>query len=105
MYPSAHAGTAELGFNGSRLSRFALGRDDSPVMPEKPMPEPSAMSSETAPSAPVDLAALVAESDLGGRHPAGFFGALLTGIAIAWSLFQLWYASPLPFTLGVGVFN
>ena len=23
----------------------------------------------------------------------------------AWSLFQLWYASPLPFALGFGIFN
>ena len=27
------------------------------------------------------------------------------GVAIAWSLFQLWYASPLPFMLGFGVFS
>ena len=27
------------------------------------------------------------------------------GVAIAWSLFQLWYASPLPFVFGFGIFN
>ena len=26
-------------------------------------------------------------------------------MCICWSLFQLWIASPLPFTLGIGVFN
>ncbi|HEX7075760.1 MAG TPA: TRAP transporter permease [Hyphomicrobiaceae bacterium] len=30
---------------------------------------------------------------------------LLVGVAIAWSLFQLWYASPLPFIFGVGILN
>jgi TRAP-type uncharacterized transport system fused permease subunit len=29
----------------------------------------------------------------------------LLGVALAWSLFQLWIASPLPFSLGIGVFN
>ncbi|MBX6426002.1 MAG: TRAP transporter permease [Variibacter sp.] len=52
-----------------------------------------------------DLAALAAEADMGGRRPRGGVGALLSGLAIAWSLFQLWYASPLPFSLGIGVFN
>jgi TRAP transporter 4TM/12TM fusion protein len=62
---------------------------------------------EDDPAAPrgVDLAELVAESDLGGRHPAGAIGKLLSGLAIAWSLFQLWYASPIPYIFGVGVFN
>ena len=31
--------------------------------------------------------------------------SFLFWIAVAWSLFQLWYASPLAFTLGFGVFN
>jgi TRAP-type uncharacterized transport system fused permease subunit len=30
---------------------------------------------------------------------------LLLGTTLAWSLFQLWIASPLPFALGIGVFN
>jgi|RhiMetdeSRZDD1v2_1073273.scaffolds.fasta_scaffold00068_19 TRAP transporter 4TM/12TM fusion protein len=58
-----------------------------------------------APPSRAELDALVAESDLGGRRPGGAVGRLLTGLAIAWSLFQLWYASPLPFTLGFGIFN
>ncbi len=53
----------------------------------------------------VDLQQLVAESDLGGRRPPGVSAAILSGVAIAWALFQLWYASPLAYTLGIGVFN
>jgi TRAP transporter 4TM/12TM fusion protein len=48
---------------------------------------------------------LVAEVDTGARHPAGIPGKLLFGIPLAWSLFQLWYASPLPFVFGFGVLN
>lgn len=57
-----------------------------------------------APSS-VDLEALVQEADMGGRKPVGITARLIAGVAIAWSLFQLWYASPLPFMLGFGVFN
>jgi len=56
-----------------------------------------------APSA--ELEQLVAEADTGGRKPTGFTAALITTVAIAWSLFQLWYASPLPFTFGIGILN
>lgn len=35
--------------------------------------------------------------ETGPRLLHGVSGALITGVAIAWSLFQLWYASPLPF--------
>ncbi len=48
---------------------------------------------------------LVAESDTGGRNPTGFVAQLVLGVALFWSLFQLWYASPLPYTFGVLVFN
>ena len=59
-----------------------------------------------APIAPSEeLQQLVAEADLGGREPAGAVGTLLAAIAACWSLFQLWYASPLPFALGFGIFN
>lgn len=53
----------------------------------------------------VDLDQLVAEADTGGRKPRGAAGKLLLWVAIAWSLFQLWYASPLPFMLGFGILN
>ena len=52
-----------------------------------------------------DLKQIVAEADTGGRKPAGFAAMVLIIGALAWSLFQLWYASPLPFSLGFGVFN
>jgi TRAP transporter 4TM/12TM fusion protein len=51
------------------------------------------------------LQEMVAEVDTGARHPAGAAGQVLLWTAIAWSLFQLWYASPLPFILHVFVLN
>ena len=48
---------------------------------------------------------IVAAADTGGRNPVGPVGKVLAGVALAWSLFQLWYASPLPFMFGIGVFN
>ncbi|MBO0766586.1 MAG: TRAP transporter fused permease subunit, partial [Hyphomicrobiaceae bacterium] len=52
---------------------------------------------------PVDLEDLVAEADVGGRKPQGLAAKAIAAVAIAWSLFQLWYASPLPFMLGFGI--
>ena len=52
-----------------------------------------------------DIQALVAQSDSGARSPKGLPGRLLWGVALAWALFQLWYASPLPFILDFGVIN
>src|SRR2546429_10033525 len=63
------------------------------------------MTTQDAAAPNVDLDQLVAEADMGGRKPTGLAMHILAGIAIAWSLFQLWYASPLPFMLGVGIFN
>ena len=51
------------------------------------------------------LGQLVADADTGGRAASGAVGKLVFGLAIAWSLFQLWYASPLPFVLGWGILN
>ena len=48
---------------------------------------------------------LVKEADLGGREPTGRAGVLLALVAAAWSIFQVWYASPLPFIAGVLIFN
>lgn len=58
-----------------------------------------------APPSGVDLQQLVAEADTGGRKPAGHAGRLIYAVAIAWSLFQIWYASPLPYMLGFGIFG
>ena len=46
-----------------------------------------------------DAEALIAEVDTGGRRPTGLPAKLLVGVPILWSIFQLWYASPLPFLL------
>lgn len=52
-----------------------------------------------------ELDQLVKESDLGGREPGGAIGLGLAVVAGLWSLFQVWYASPLPFTFGFGILN
>jgi TRAP transporter 4TM/12TM fusion protein len=54
---------------------------------------------------PANLAQLVADADTGGRNARGWPGHLVLVIALAWALFQLWYASPLPFAFAWGVFN
>jgi TRAP transporter 4TM/12TM fusion protein len=51
------------------------------------------------------LEAMVAEADTGGRKPTGFAKQFLLAVALGWALFQLWYASPLPYALNIGVFN
>ncbi len=48
---------------------------------------------------------IVASSDTGARTPGPIAAKILTFVALAWSLFQLWYASPLPFMFRFGVFN
>lgn len=57
-----------------------------------------------------DLQDMVASSDSGGRNPHGFSKYVIIWTAIAWSLFQIYYASPLPFwlqeiikSLGLGI--
>jgi TRAP transporter 4TM/12TM fusion protein len=70
----------------------------------------AASSADTKPEsgAKPDVAALeklVAEADTGGRDPKGAVGRLLLVVAVAWSAFQVWYASPLPFLLRFGVLN
>ncbi|WP_417616141.1 TRAP transporter permease [Oceanisphaera sp.] len=43
--------------------------------------------------------------DVGARTPGGIMAKVSAGLALLWSLFQLWIASPLPFLFGVGVLN
>mgnify|MGYP001169529851 CR=1 FL=1 len=52
-----------------------------------------------------ELDDLVASSDTGSRKLAGTPNRIMLGTAAAWSLFQLWIASPLPFMVGFGVFS
>lgn len=56
-------------------------------------------------AANAELEQLVADVDRGGRTVGGFTGGVLFVGALLWSLFQLWYASPLPFTLNFAIFN
>ena len=39
------------------------------------------------------------------RNITGFHLKVVSAIAIIWSLFQLWYASPFPFMLNFGMFK
>ena len=55
--------------------------------------------------AEIDVQQLVTDNDAGGRKPGPAVAKLLLGTTLAWSLFQLWIASPLPFAVGIGVFN
>ncbi len=55
--------------------------------------------------APEALQQLVADADTGGRKPVGLPKHIIFAVALAWALFQYWYASPLPFTLGWGILN
>ncbi|MEP7302742.1 MAG: TRAP transporter permease [Caldimonas sp.] len=55
--------------------------------------------------APAALQQLVAEVDTGARVARGIAGRVIFWVSLAWALFQLWYASPLPFTFGVGILN
>ncbi|WP_375752424.1 TRAP transporter permease [Vibrio sp. HN007] len=52
-----------------------------------------------------DVQEMVAQSDTGARNPSGIPGKMLWFVPLCWSLFQLWYASPLPFIFNFGVLN
>ena len=39
------------------------------------------------------------------RRPTGLSHVVLVAVPLAWALFQLWYASPLPFVLDFGILN
>jgi TRAP transporter 4TM/12TM fusion protein len=49
---------------------------------------------------------IIAKADTGARHPTGAIPkSVLFFIPLLWTLFQLWYASPLPFMLNLFVIN
>ncbi len=49
---------------------------------------------------------IVAEVDTGGRNPKGAISRnVLFFVPLCWTIFQLWYASPLPFMLNFFVIN
>ena len=47
----------------------------------------------------------VRTADTGARAPDGRAGRVLFVTALTWSLFQLWYSSPLPFTFAIANLN
>jgi TRAP transporter 4TM/12TM fusion protein len=47
----------------------------------------------------VDLQDMIAASDTGNRNPVGIVGSGLALLALVWSLFQLYYASNIPFMI------
>ena len=53
-------------------------------------------SSPTTPQASDEIDKLL-KSETGSRSLDGPFGKLVLTLLISWSLFQLWYASPLPY--------
>ncbi len=66
----------------------------------------------TAAATPTDIHAradarqledMVAQADTGARRPGRGVARLIFAVAVGWSVFQLWYASPLPYVLGFGV--
>ncbi len=48
---------------------------------------------------------IMAESETGGRSPLGWSRKVMLGVSLIWSIFQIWYASTLPFIFNFGVFN
>ncbi|CAM4195711.1 MULTISPECIES: TRAP transporter permease [Vibrio] len=48
---------------------------------------------------------IVAQADTGARNPFGIAGKILWFVPLCWSLFQLWYASPLPFIFNFAILN
>ncbi len=63
------------------------------------------MTKKSSSAAEVDVNQLVQDNDAGARQPGPTVRRLLLYVAVAWSLFQLWIASPLPFTFGIFVLN
>jgi TRAP-type uncharacterized transport system fused permease subunit len=55
--------------------------------------------------ASTELQELVAKNDTGARKPVGTTKQIIFWTAVAWAVFQFWYASPLPFLLKFGVLN
>lgn len=52
-----------------------------------------------------ELQEMLAQSDTGARDPKGIAKQILLIVPFIWALFQLWYASPLPFILNFGIIN
>jgi TRAP transporter 4TM/12TM fusion protein len=60
----------------------------------------------TTPASEEELQEMIAESDTGARNPTGAIPQkILFFVPLIWTLFQLWYASPLPFIFNIFVLN
>lgn len=61
---------------------------------------------ENKPLSAEELEDLVASTDVGGRNPSNRNIALfIAALALIWSLWQVWIASPIPYLVGWGVFS
>ena len=63
------------------------------------------MSTNQSAEAPSQSAQSYIDVETGSRDLSGAVGRFVIALLIAWSCFQLWYASPLPFILKFGTFN
>jgi TRAP transporter 4TM/12TM fusion protein len=64
------------------------------------------MTQENTAAASQDPQEMIAEADTGARNPVGTIPKkVLFFVPLAWTLFQLWYASPLPFIFNIFVLN
>lgn len=65
------------------------------------------MSKEQAtPSQETSLQEMIAQTETGSRRPTGAISKkILFFVPLFWTLFQLWYSSPLPFIFNIFVFN
>jgi TRAP transporter 4TM/12TM fusion protein len=62
--------------------------------------------SSTTAASQEELQEMIAETDTGARNPTGTIPKkILFYVPLAWTLFQLWYASPLPYFFNFLVFN
>lgn len=69
-------------------------------MSEQPNTSPEPKASDSS-----KLEDMIAESDTGARAPGGIPHHILWIVPLAWSLFQLWYSSPLPTMLRVFILD
>ncbi len=64
------------------------------------------MTDANSQSAPEEVQDFIAEVEAGARNPSGAIPKkILFFVPLIWTLFQLWYASPLPFILNIFVLN
>ncbi len=62
-------------------------------------------NSQTGKTHQEELDDLIAENDTGARDPSGIAKKIVLGVALFWPVYQLYMASPLPFTTGIGLID